>query len=250
VVDALWIRALASRLAEHPEEVGVCGLVLPRSLDTAAQRRLEAYRGFGPRSPTPVSRRLERRRGILPLRMPMVVALDDAGQAVERRPLYRVGQYGIGANMAFRTADLRSAGGFDACLGAGTPARGGEDIELFVRLIWGGASLGYEPAAIVLHEHRRTETALRAQMHDYGIGLTAAITAMISADGRHAVAMLASLVEGVPRRVRTPRKGHEREAAHVPMRRREPLLKGLELVGMLRGTDAYLRSRWQACRGR
>ena len=49
--------------------------------------------------------------------------------------------------MAFRTAVLRDLGGFDEALGTGTPAQGGEDLLMFVRLLSGGGRLAYEPAA-------------------------------------------------------------------------------------------------------
>lgn len=230
VVDPLWLRAIATRLRTHPEEVGACGLVLPRRLETAAQVRLETYRGgFGPRSMSAVTHRLVRRPGLIGVRAPRVSATDGAGEAVRTFPLYEVGRLGVGANMAFRAASLREAGGFDERLGAGTPACGGEDIELFVRLIWGGAALGFEPAAIVLHEHRRTDAELQAQMRQYGVGFTATLTALACTDPRHLLAMAATAPAGGRRKL------GDSSAEATKLRR-------LEFRGRLRGPDAFLRS--------
>ena len=252
VVDRLWLRALASRLVAHPEEIGVCGMVLPLDLRTSAQVRLECYRGgFGPRGMRAESRAMGRRSGIAALLDPRVQTVDATGRVVASESLYRVGQFGVGANMAFRTSALREAGGFDTRLGAGTPACGGEDIELFVRVVWRGARIGYEPAAIVLHEHRGDEDALRAQMRQYGTGFTAALTALVARDPRHAAAMLATILELGLRRS-TP---HSRSPSERGRRRRRLRggdggyadLERLEFTGMLRGVDAFLRS-WMHAR--
>lgn len=75
---------------------------------------------------------------------------------------------GVGTNMAFRRQVLLDLGGFDPALDVGGPAGGGGDLELFHRLVAGGYSLLYEPAAIVWHIHRRDRTGLRRQMFDNG----------------------------------------------------------------------------------
>ena len=46
-----------------------------------------------------------------------------------------MGQFGSGASLAFKTAALRRLGGFAAELGAGTSALGGEDLDVFLRLL-------------------------------------------------------------------------------------------------------------------
>ena len=46
-------------------------------------------------------------------------------------PFRDVGQLGSGAEMSFRTSELRRLGGFDVALGGGTPSRGGEDLASF-----------------------------------------------------------------------------------------------------------------------
>ena len=75
--------------------------------------------------------------------------------------------------MAFRTDWLRTNGGFDPATGAGTPARGGDDLDAFLRVVLDGRTLVYEPAAIVRHYHRRDYASLRRQAYGYGVGLGA-----------------------------------------------------------------------------
>lgn len=91
---------------------------------------------------------------------------------------YAGGEFGSGNNMAFRTDWLRMVGGFDEALGAGTPARGGEDLDMFRRVQFGGRTLVYAANAIVRHEHRPTFEALRRQAFDYGAGMAASVTVM------------------------------------------------------------------------
>lgn len=89
---------------------------------------------------------------------------------------YASGKFGTGANFAFRTAQLRDLGRFDECLGAGSPSSGGEDLDIFVRVLRGGHSLSYEPCALVWHDHRVDERSLKRQMYAYGKGLGAYLT--------------------------------------------------------------------------
>jgi cellulose synthase/poly-beta-1,6-N-acetylglucosamine synthase-like glycosyltransferase len=52
--------------------------------------------------------------------------------------VYGVGAFDAGANMAFRRTALEKIGGFDVALGAGTPARGGEDLAALISVLWAG----------------------------------------------------------------------------------------------------------------
>src|SRR5919199_2180072 len=73
--------------------------------------------------------------------------------------------------MAFRTEDLRALGGIDQRL-----SFGGEDLDLFLKVILAGHQLVYEPAAIAWHHHPAEYGALRRTMFLYGAGLTALMT--------------------------------------------------------------------------
>jgi len=89
---------------------------------------------------------------------------------------FQVGLYGTGANFALRRAVVLSIGGFDEALGAGSPTGGGEDIDMFVRVLVSKWQLVYEPAAVVWHRHRDDVPALHAQARGYGLGLGAWLT--------------------------------------------------------------------------
>ena len=69
----------------------------------------------------------------------------------------------------------RSSGSaaFDEALGAGSPCKGGEDIDLFFRVVTSGHALAYEPASIAWHRHRDDAAALTGQAAGYGRGLGA-----------------------------------------------------------------------------
>jgi len=153
LVDPCWVGALAGAFAGDPSVAAVTGLVLPAELETEAQVLFERYRSFG--------RGFRRRR----------VAATGAGPLATRYGL--AGDYGTGANMAFRRAVFDRIGPFDPALDVGTPARGGGDLEMFFRVLKEGHALVYEPNAIVRHRHRRTLPELRRQIAEHGISFSA-----------------------------------------------------------------------------
>ncbi|MGD0706737.1 MAG: glycosyltransferase, partial [Trebonia sp.] len=163
-----WLSALGSRFARQPHVSAVTGLVVPLELETQAQVLFEQS-GSGPD------------RGYVPLtfaragRFRVRRCDEQAGQG-QVRSLYLTGEYGIGANMAFRTAVLQASGGFDEALGPGLPTHSGEDLALFMELLAAGHQIGYEPTAIIEHQHRTTMADLDRQIHDYGVGFTAMLT--------------------------------------------------------------------------
>jgi GT2 family glycosyltransferase len=80
---------------------------------------------------------------------------------------------GTGGNMAFdrdRLGRLR----FDVRLGAGTPGRAGEDLDLIDRVLAAGERIRYEPAAVVRHE-RQTPARRTASRYAYGYGVGALV---------------------------------------------------------------------------
>lgn len=171
-VDPGWLRALAAAFAGDDRVAAVTGLVLPAELETEAQVLFERYRGFG--------------RGFVPRRV-----APGAGPLARRYGA--AGDYGTGANMAFRRSLFRRIGDFDPALDAGTPARGGGDLEMFFRVLKAGEVLVYEPRAIVRHRHRRSVDALRSQIEDHGVSFSAYLVrgAMAYPDERLALARLA-----------------------------------------------------------
>ncbi|MEV6597205.1 glycosyltransferase [Actinoplanes sp. NPDC051346] len=89
---------------------------------------------------------------------------------------FEVGRFGTGANFAIRRQTVIALGGFDEGFGVGSPTGGGEDIDMFVRVLLNGHTLVYEPSAIIWHRHRPDLASLTKQIRDYGTGLGAWIT--------------------------------------------------------------------------
>lgn len=171
-VDPDWVRAIAAPFADEAV-AAVTGLVLPAELETEAQVLFERYRSFG--------------RGFAPRR----VAPGAGSSLAHRHGL--AGDYGTGANMAFRRALFERIGHFDPALDVGTPTRGGGDLEMFFRVLKEGHVLAYEPRAIVRHRHRRSMEALRSQIADHGVSFSAYMvrSALAYPDERVAFARLA-----------------------------------------------------------
>jgi Glycosyl transferase family 2 len=240
-VDPAWLLAIALRLQAHQEEVCVTGLVFPRELETPAQVEFEDYYdGFGPRTFDPVSHRMRMPAGSGTWLTPSTVeAVGDDGRCRSEFSLYLAGNFGVGANMAFRTQTLRELGGFELALGPGTLTRNGEELAAFARLAWRGHSLGFEPAALVHHVHRREHAALRRQIGNYGLGFSAMLTALVLEDPRHLGRMLGT----VPKGVRAVSRGYRRKLDSQQPNRSTRGLAVLELRGMAMGPAAYLRSR-------
>jgi hypothetical protein len=239
-VDPAWLLAIALRLLAHPEEAGVTGMLLPMKLETDAQLRLEEYYGgVGPRMCEPVSYRL---RGGRRLRMAPATmdAIGEDGATRLSVSLYATGILGVGPNMAVRTEVLRALGGFNEALGAGTPARGGGDLFALAQLVWHGYGLGFEPAAIVHHNHYADEADLERHIEGYGLGWTALVFALVIDDPRHLVRIAATLPRAV--RVLTSRF-RRRLDSHQSDALTQKLARG-ELRAMAAGPAAYLRGRF------
>jgi GT2 family glycosyltransferase len=190
VADPGWLDGVVRGFGRSPSVACVTGLVPSARLDTAEQRYFD--------------RRVSWALGCTPRRY------DRHGDP-EASPLYpyTAGQFGTGANLAFRTAVLRDLGGFDEALGPGTPSAAGEDLDLFVRTILAGHAIAYEPAAIAWHHHRDELGQLRRQLFNYGVGLAAFATKYLS-DRRTARDVLVRLpgglrhLRGIANRVERP----------------------------------------------
>lgn len=161
-LDRRWLSAIAEGTRTRPDVACVTGLLLPAEIETYPQELLEQFggysRGFTPRA---WSIREEQNDALFP---------------------YAPGRFGSGANMAYRMDALRQVGGFDAATGAGTPARGGDDLIGFLRILRAGYALAYRPDAIVRHHHRRDAAGLHRQISGYGVGLGAYLAAAVARD--------------------------------------------------------------------
>lgn len=251
-----WLRAVGRRFAREPELTVVTGLVLPAELATPAQLHYERfYGGFGGlRTFEPLTLRPGSTRG-------HIEVVDADGQVQRRFALYGVGSYGAGANMAFRRAWLDDGHAFDLALGAGTRARGGEDLAALVDVVWSGGRIGYEPSAVVLHRHRSGADELRRQLVGNGLGFTASLAALVAEDPRHLwhlarqVPLAGLRLAGEARRrladrPRSPRVDDRSASRGEPGDAYPRSLVLHELGGMPRGPWAYARSRRAARRWR
>ena len=155
IVDRAWARAIANAFDRESEAMAVTGLVVPHEIDTEAQVLFEQYGGFG--------------RGVR--RRYAQIDLEGNESAVPR--YCGAGQFGTGANMAFRRSVFDMVGLFDPALDVGTATNGGGDLDMLFRVLDAGLLLIYEPTAIVRHRHRRDVEALRVQLANNGIGLYA-----------------------------------------------------------------------------
>ncbi|WP_460354302.1 glycosyltransferase family 2 protein [Mycobacterium sp. ZZG] len=165
VVDPYWLRALAAGFARSPKVSCVSGLVPSGELRTAAQ----AY----------FDQRVTWAGSLEPRVFSMAEPPAD-------QPLFpfQVGRFGTGANFAVQRDRVLELGGFDEALGAGTASQGGEDLDLFFRVLTAGDALATEPAAIVWHRHRSDNEALLEQARGYGLGLGAWLT-KVGLDASH-----------------------------------------------------------------
>jgi len=221
-VDPGWLLELAGGF-ERTERVGcVTGMIVPAALDTPAQLLAERLWGFN--------------KGFQELTFDRDT---DRGDILYP---YTAGTFGSGANMAFDTRVLRRLGGFDPATGAGTPARGGDDLAAFFAVVSAGYRLVYRPAAFVRHAHHADYAALERQAYGYGVGLTAFLTkAVVDRPGR--LLELARLSRHGVARVLDPRGGREAAGADGARLDRPPGLVRAERRGMLHGPAAYVRSR-------
>ena len=99
-----------------------------------------------------------------------------SSRASEIRAVYRgrtlPWAVGSGGNTAVTRDCLNRVGGFDERLGAGSPGLSAEDIDLFYRLLRSGATVKYEPEAVVFHERQDAPRRL-ASRPSYGFGMGA-----------------------------------------------------------------------------
>jgi glycosyltransferase involved in cell wall biosynthesis len=248
-VDREWLRAIGRRFVINPSLRAVTGLILPSQLETAPQIWFEHYYGgfSGQRTFEP----LTLATGHGPRQRVRVRVRDKNGVETRTFAIYGAGAYGAGANMAFRRSALEEIGGFDVALGTGTPARGGEDLAAIIDVLWAGGEVGYEPGAVVYHQHRRSYDELIHQLRGNGTGFTAMLSSLVRRDAWHIVGLLSQLPAAGQRmlvqsvsRIRGQRAGGGQDDAEgeAPGRAYPSHFVVQELQGMLRGPGAYLRS--------
>lgn len=229
IADPRWLSSLAAPFAADPRLGCATGLILPARLTTPAQILLESHGGFT--------------KGFAPRHF-------DPRRPPPDEPLFpfTAGRFGSGANMAFRADVIRAVGGFDPATGTGTPARGGDDLYAFARVVVAGHRLSYTPEALVWHHHRETWQDLENQAYGYGAGLTAYLTAIVA----RRPSLLPGLLARVPRglahalAISAHRDAGEQAVPGEHGAHSHPWprsLSRLERRGMLYGPLGYLRAR-------
>lgn len=223
-VDHDWVNGLLRGFREFDDVGCVTGLVATAEISTD----IEAY--CDARLPLWSSRC-----------DPETFTLD--GPRATSDPVYpfAVGIYGTGASFAFDTALLRRLGGFDPALGVGTLTRGGEDLDLFLRVLYAGRAVVYMPAAVVWHAHRSDYPALMKQMFGYGSGLSALMTKVLL-DPVMRRDFLRRLPRGVRMIVTNRRATEDRFAGEAGPPTPEGAFRR-ELRGLASGPWLYRRSR-------
>jgi O-antigen biosynthesis protein len=154
VVEPDWIARAAAAFDRADDVACVTGLMLPLQIDKPGQPLLDQFAAY--------STRFE----------PWTFRLAERGLA------YTPGLTGAGADIVVRADLARRLGGFDISLGSGTPSAGGQDLDLYLRLLRAGYAIAYEPRAIVSHEHA---AARSRQAFRRGVGLGAALSKQLVA---------------------------------------------------------------------
>jgi len=216
IPDAAWLDAHRSLFARNPDIDVATGLIEPLVLETPAQRLFEQYGGFA---------RHYLRRWI---HAPHTASIASA--------VGNVGEYGAGANLAFRRRLVDRIGAFDVALGPGTASGAGDDLEFLFRSLKHGGLLAIEPRAVVRHEHRRTMPDLESQIEGWSRGFSCAIASATRTfpEERHAYLLL---------RARIAALYHARRAVFAPRVRRLALA---ELSGLRGAARRYARARDEA----
>lgn len=230
IAEPGWLGQLLAPLgADATAEVGgTTGIVMPAAVDDDAARFFESRGGF-PKDTRPLVWGV----GALP------PAVRHLGQRVDGGPLYpfTTARVGAGVSMAFRRDALIAAGPFDEALGAGTETLGGEDLDMFSRVMRSGRVIVHTPDAVVRHRHRSSVEALHRQIRGNGVGMSALLTKAIVHEPWSVLAM-ASRVPAVLTRLRP---GSERIVGGDPDV--PTSLTREEALGFLDGPRQYVRAR-------
>ncbi|GGK86245.1 hypothetical protein GCM10009769_00070 [Curtobacterium luteum] len=153
VVDPDWAAAIAAPFLQDDDVACVTGLVPTAEIRTPAQRWHDEH--------TPAARTIRRR----------VFRREDEPADAPLHP-FAAAAYGTGANLAVRRRAALAIGGFDTAFGPGTRVGGGDDLDLFTRLLFAGSAIAVEPAAIAWWRPADDSSSLRrtAAAHGHGLG--------------------------------------------------------------------------------
>jgi glycosyltransferase involved in cell wall biosynthesis len=221
LVDPHWLKGILEGFAAADNVGAVNGLTIPAELESVEQTWFEQSGGFN--------------KGYDP-------KIFDMGQYKPSRPFYpfSAGIFGTGANLAIRKDTLETIGYFDPALGAGTITACGDDLAIYLQLLFAGYRLVYEPAATVRHIHRRSYSDLQSQLYNYGIGFSAFLTKTLIDHPGRIPGFLLRIPYGLYLLLSPGSFKNTKKTTNYPSN-----LRKWELYGMFIGGFLYLKSFWK-----
>jgi len=161
LVDEGWLRGLAAGHGRAPDVVCVTGMIASAALSSRPEQYFDRHARWAA------------------VTEPRLFELRQRWPQAPSYP-FSPAIFGAGANFALDRRAALEIGGFDVLLGAGAPAGGAEDIDMFVRLLFAGGRIAYEPSALVWHAHRTGQRELSRQLYSWGTGLSAYLTKCVA----------------------------------------------------------------------
>lgn len=223
IVDPQWLWAIVAGF-DRGDDVGcVTGIVPSGELRNAVQAWFDARVSWSK------------------LTSARVFRLSDPPADLPMFP-FCVGEFGTGANFAMRREQMMSLGGFDTALGAGTATKGGEDLDMFVRVLYDGRAIVVNPSAIVWHRHRDDLAALEAQAVGYGRGF-GAWAATVASDPRTLGAAVRRSPQAVARLLHKPMSSVDETSVASALSNQSRGVGRLELASIFGGPAAYFTER-------
>ncbi len=212
--DRYWLAEIVRGFSAQSTVGCVTGPVLPAELRTEPQQWFEELGGMVPG------------RGF---------NQEIFGPGHSQNALYPYPEVGAGVNMAFRREVLVDIGGFNVCLGPGTPAMAAEDTFAFTLTLLAQHTVVYQPTALVFHYHRDTLADLKKQLNRNSVSAPAFYAALISYQPK----LLLAILRLVPTSYIKDKWREKDSARAARLRTSFPRTRTL---GWLGGVPAYVRS--------
>lgn len=223
IVDPQWLWAIVSAFSRADDIGCVSGVVPTGEMRNDVQAYFDARVSW-----SKLTRAREFRLSEPPEDLPMFP--------------FCVGEFGTGANFAVRRDHMRGLGGFDTALGAGTRTKGGEDLDMFLRVLYDGKAIVVEPSALVWHRHRDDIAGLTAQAVGYGRGFGAWVTT-VAFDPRMLRAAVARSPRAFARLLNKPMSTVDDGVAPAVLSEQAKRVGRVELLSVLGGPGHYFAER-------
>jgi glycosyltransferase involved in cell wall biosynthesis len=220
LADPHWLAELAMGYRVLDNVASVNGFILPAEIETQAQDWFEQFGGHSK------GRDFTQR-------------IFNTTTHYNQNPLFPVPPFGAAGNMSFKTEVLRSLGGLDVAMGAGTPASAASETHKFTDLLLDGYTLVMQPSALMRHYHFREYHDLRRQLHNYGIGLSAFYTRLLFQNPGQIFNLVALVPKALSYYFGSTSLLNATKKADYPKE-----LNWYRRKGLLYGPIAYVRSWW------